>query len=123
MTRGRGIQGKDTVIVERKNYSVIENAYGFPEDEKIFIEFNNCLIGWNSTSDDSSVTQRSIETEATIFFPLGSVFREDDVFIFGVTDYGEPQRWEKVGKTINWNTPVGSRLKTKVIVDVKRKDG
>lgn len=110
------IRGKETVTIERKTFAAVDE-YGAETYTTTTTAIKNCLLAFNSTSDVGSLEQQAEQTDVTVYFPHGTIILDDDILI--VRD----SRWVKDGIGVAWETFQGSRIKPRVIVNIKQVKG
>lgn len=110
----------ETVTIISKSINMNNlNDYGLPAETTTQTVVKNVLVDFTSTNTASSVEEQALQTQVTLYFPAGTIIKEEDMFIIRNT------KWEQVGlaedKSIN---PFGnSFLKAGTVVKVKQHKG
>lgn len=109
----------ETVTIISKSIDMNNlNDYGLPTETTTQTVIKNVLIDFTSTNTFDSVEEQALQTQVTLFFPRGTIIKDEDKFIIRNT------KWEKVGTHEEFLTQgVGGFLNTGVIVKVKQHKG
>lgn len=109
----------ETVIIVSKTIDMNNlNDYGLPAETTTETVVRNVLVDFTSTNTYETVEEQALQTKVTLFFPRGTIVKDEDMFIIRNT------KWEKDGSVEDYQTQgVGGFLNTGVIVRVKQHKG
>lgn len=107
-----GIRGKETIIIERKDWG-LDDVYGNATYEVINIEVKNCLISWGNQTENGDLFGVSMETTATLLIPQSVAIGPNDIFILP-----NEERYIQQGKPVQWVGQRGNPIRQKKLVNV-----
>lgn len=112
------IKGKDSITILRREYTGETDDYGNSLPVDVEIPVKNVLIAYGPTADMVTTIAEGINRAATLYLPSTLIIKNDDKF--RLEDGSE---WNQNGAAINWNAPVGFRVKPRQIVEITRVSG
>lgn len=101
----------ETVNIIRREFGLSDD-YGNPSEITSVISVAGCLFGFGSTNEPSVVDSEPQASQATIYFPAGTVIEESDSFV------ARGSSWVKDGRHMDWVSPHGEHQG--VVVNVRQ---